>query len=440
LNLPIPQDIVITGRLISADGYVGPVSGLPEKIQAASVTSNIRRMLFPDFNKDKSVDTLTPKESDRITRAIVDSKKSLRIDKVDDLADVVKLIFTEDLICESSLREGYFGNHDNNGIGSTPLDNVIAYLRDGNSQRFWNTLERYLFECNFDAARNLTAAYSHFHFKEKVYPLDFGEDLLKLAISLPPTIKNKPGYLPLVRVPDYIQLVQYVKETDFDDVPKLHQAAFEKRSYRRSIDSLQDDIDSKSSADNILQYFLKELSPERIAEQVLIPLDNARASYSINSVIVESFDEFLDYISSFHAHMLRHCGKLGGNIDSGELTGDALDHVSQAFYKMGQDKGAYIEAKSGVRGGLRYVFDAMTSLLKSKAQRIYVGLVLKSAIDPLDDKAKTKVIQSIINQLGPNLPEGLIGKSPCSLINDFPEVIKAYSESTDHLIEKLKLM
>jgi hypothetical protein len=219
-----------------------------------------------------------------------------------------------------------------------------------------------------------------------------------------------------------------------------YQAAFDKQSYGRSIDSLQDDIDSKSSADNILQYFLKELSPERIAGQVLIPLDNARASYSFNSVIVESYDEFLDNISSFHAHMLRHCGKLSGNIDSRVMTGDALEHVSKAFYRMGQDKGAYIEAKSGAKGGLRYVFDAMTSLLKSDLQRIYIGLVLKSAIDPLNDKAKTNVIQSILDQLGPNLPEELRGKSPGSLISDFPEVIKAYSESTDHLIEKLKLM
>lgn len=440
LNLPIPQDVVVTGHLISADGFISPVSGLPEKIHAASVSKTILRMLFPDFNRDKSVAALTPAELERITRATVDSKKSLKIEKIKDLSELTRLVFSEDAICESSLKEGYYDRIEQPITGANPLDNVILYLGNGNQKRFWRYIESLLFDGDFDTVRKLTITYSRFHIKKNTYPKDFGEDLLKLAISLPPVIKNKLGFLPLVQVPDYIQLVQYAKETDYDDVSKLHQAAFEKQSYKKLDGHLQDDIGTKLGADITLQYFLKELLPENIAKQVLIPLDDARASYSINRVTVESYDEFLDHISSFHIHMMRYWGKLSGNIESRQLMGDALALVSNAFYRMGQEKGAYAEAKSGTKGGLRYIFDAMTSLLKSEAQKAYIALILKSAIDPLDYKAKAKVIQTILNQLGPYLTEELSGMPPERFVERFPEIIEAYSESTDHLIEKMKLL
>ena len=440
LNLPIPQDIVVTGHLISSDGYIGPVSGLPEKIHAAAVSRNIKQMLIPDYNRDKSVATLTPGELERITRATVDSKKSLEIKKIKDLSELTRLVFSDDLICESSLKEVYYSLSEEKCTSSKPIDSIIAFIGNGNKKRFWKSLERFLIEGNINAAKELINLYFSFYVNKNSYPRDFGEDLLKLVISIPPSIKNKPGFLPLINMPEYIRLIQLAKDTDYNDIPKLHQAAFGRDYYKQPIKKTVDAIDSKPKADITLQYFLRELSPENIAEQVLIPLDEARASFSINRVTVESYDEFVDHISSFYAHMMRHCGKLSGDVQSSQLAGDALEYVSRAFYKMGQEKGAYLEAKNGTKGGLRFIFDAMTSILKSEAQKAYIGLVLKSTIDPLDYKEKTRVIQAILKQITAYLPKELSGMPTERFVEKFPEIIEAYSESTDHLIEKMKLL
>jgi len=441
LNLPIPQDIAITGRLISADGYVGPVSGLPEKIYAASVTSNIRRMLFPDFNKDKSVDALTPKESDRITRAIVDTNKSLKIEKIGDLSDLTRLVFSDDLICKSSLKEGYYGILDNENIGSNPVNSVILYLGHGNDKRFWNTLEQCFFNEDFDSVRRLTHEYSDFHIRKKTYPQDFGEQLLKVVNSLPPGIKKHSDFLPVLSFKDYKTLIQYADDSNgSDDFNKLHKAAFETKSYTSHTDAPGNESSKNPTADITLQSLLTELSPENIAKEVLVPIDNARASYTINCITVDTYYEFLDYLSCFHAHMLRYCGKISGNINHKHVLQDALALIPQSVFGNEPEKGAYAEATSGTRGGLRFVFDVMTSAYKAEVQRDYIDMVIKTAIDPLSFDTKTNVIMALLNQVNSFLPEEIRNIPPEMFTERFNEIIKAYSKSTEQLIEKMRLI
>ncbi|MBK7090663.1 MAG: hypothetical protein IPH59_02905 [bacterium] len=117
-----------------------------------------------------------------------------------------------------------------------------------------------------------------------------------------------------------------------------------------------------------------------------------------------------------------------------------MELLRRAFSNSGEEKGAYVEAVDGTRGGLRLIYDEMTRHLKEEERRKYVRMVLKTAIDPLDFTTKTNLIKSLIEQLGPTLPPEIHNQPPERYAADYEPIIETYSQSLDRLIAIIRLM
>jgi hypothetical protein len=198
--------------------------------------------------------------------------------------------------------------------------------------------------------------------------------------------------------------------------------------------------DSPEMPHTLLQVFLNELSPENITKEVLLPIDNARASYVINNLKVDNYTEFMDTISAYYSHIMRHIGRISRAVDNNMLAPNALDLLKRAFRDDGKEKGAYSEAKYCTRGGLRYIFDRMTYQLKKEEREKYARMVISTAIDPLDFKAKTSLIKALMIQLDSSLPKEIKSQPPERFAANYEIIIESYIHSLEKLVETIKLL
>ena len=352
------------------------------------------------------------------------------------------MFISEENVCLSSLSTGFYSGEKLSITDLNPIGQTLLYLYNDNDRRFWKAIERHLLKADIDAAKDYIKIFIRHFIDKTIYPKNFGEQLLQLILSIPPAIKRKTGFYPLLEMKDYIKITHLAQESDYEDIKKLFRAA-----YGDSIRLLQpiktNDTGQKAPApksNTLLDQFLRELSSENIAREVLLPIDTARASYIIDKVTIESYEEFLATITAFYAHTLRHLGRLSGNIEHKQVTSHALDLAKRAFFRNGEEKAAYNEAITGVNGGLRYIFDQMTNRLKSDERGKYVKMILNTLIDPMDFDAKTILIKTILSQLGPVLPEEIRNQPPARFAADYDKIIEAYSQSQEKLLEYIKTL
>ena len=192
--------------------------------------------------------------------------------------------------------------------------------------------------------------------------------------------------------------------------------------------------------DSLLAYFLKALTPQSMADEILLPIDQARAAYSVGSVRVESYDEFCEAVFSFYAHLLRHLGQIKGTVNSRLLVPDALDLLERAFADHGGIKAAYEESRSATKGGLRCIFDRMTDRLKMEERQKYIRMVFKTMVGPLDYEMKVALMKAFFRRLGSSLPEDIRNRPPEQYATDYELVVKAYADSLEKMIDTLNTL
>jgi len=133
-------------------------------------------------------------------------------------------------------------------------------------------------------------------------------------------------------------------------------------------------------------------------------------------------------------------GWIAGSVSTVNLGSKALDIVNEAFSRNGGEKAAYIEASTGTRGGLRYVFDMIAEHLKRDERDKYVRMVLKTTIDPLDFESKTAVVRTLLSRIQTALPESFDETEPERLATHLDILVQDYSESIAKLIERFRLL
>jgi hypothetical protein len=439
LQLPIPQDTVMTGHMASAGGDLAPVSGVPQKLNAAIDDPDTARFIFPSLESDQSLKSLTPLEFEKCKGAIDDCHNDIHAKGVKDIAEVFIELFNEDNIALSSLKNGFFGLEKPGNQNGGPIEGSLFYLLNDNPSRFWKALESNLLAKDISTARLFLQEFAHYHARVKDYPSGLGDRLMKLILSLPPTVKRNRDLFPLIPMRDCMQLAQYAMEKDYPDVLMLFDSIRGKRVEILS-GEIKAPIAKSPEPDSMLEYFLNELSAESIAREIFIPIDEARASYIMDSIQAASNDEFNEAISAFYVHIFRHIGQLQGPLNISHALDNALALLERAFQNNGGIITAYAEGRNPVKGGLRFIFNLMTERLKQEEKEKHILAVFKGTLDPLDFDEKVSIIKVFIQKAGSTLPEQIRSYSPGYYANHYEDIIRAYSESLEKVIGLLKIL
>ena len=180
------------------------------------------------------------------------------------------------------------------------------------------------------------------------------------------------------------------------------------------------------------QSVVSEMDPKNLTKLISLPIDCARASIVIDSVIVRSFEEFKDKFVTFYIQLMRNTKRLSENIETKIIEAEAFALLERGFSKRGGIPAAFDEAMNGTNGGLRFIFDISTETLKQEEKEKYINFILKKALDPLDWQSKVDFIKALFKKLENILPEETISE-PERFAGHYEKIVTAYINSINQL-------
>jgi len=433
LQILVPNDFVSTGHIASPDGDIRMVKGIPNKLAAAVKIDTIGTFLHPDITQDNSLGSLTPVEKQRISDALTVAKWDIKTVGVRDIADLMYAVFSDEQVVLSSLRNGFYKVAVQSSL-DTPIVRGARFFGEENEQRFWRVLENHMLAAQNENVKELLFTFTSYHIHRKTYPKELGVKLFKLVQSMPPeTIRLKFDF-PLLAMSECIRVSQFAHESDHEDVTFLFIASCGEKiwpSAQKSGWDLSGKNLTEHQGDNKLQTILSEIDSDNLVKLIGLPIDSARASYFMDSVVVKSSDEFNHATTSFYTHLLRHTRMVLSSVNLTVAGAEAFALLERAFSQKGGFSAAMEEAKNGTNGGLRHVFDSMTEQFKREEQEKHINGVLKSVMDPLDWESKVNLIKDILKRLESHLPAEIVSQPPERFATHYEIIVRAYVYSMD---------
>ena len=432
--MAVPEDIVSTGHVASPDGDIRMVKNIPAKLEAALQAGSISRFVHPAIPEDDPLDSFSQGEKQSAADALTSAKRDIVTIAVRDIGELVRETFSDEQAVLASLKHGYY-MLPVAPITETGIGRAIQFLSQ-NEKGVWAVLERQLLQARNNEAKDILLAFVQYHIDRRTYPKGFGRQLFRLIQSLPPRTRRHKVNFPLLPTSKCIQLIQFAKEPDHEDVTFLFRSA----SGEKILHRLQTDDPPKPSEEaganheeETLEWILSEISRETLTNKFSLPIDTARAVYIMDSVTVTSHEEFKEVITSFYLHLLRHVRKISEPVDLEEAQTEAFDLLEKTFSRRGGSQAAQAEAKTPLRGGIRFVLDMVTEAFKREEQEKHVRSVLKTAMDPLDRKGKTRIMEALMKRLSIHLEPGINSEDYAYFAPYFELIIKSYVQSVEQM-------
>ena len=439
LNIAVSNDIISTGHVASSDGDIAAVRAMPAKITTASEDKSVCHFIYSALDKDGSLGMLTPLEKEKTEVAIINAKGRLKMTAVNDIADLIQAVFTEEVIVLSSLQEGFFDIDCSRQPGGNPISTSVRFLTENNETRFWNVLERYFHAGDNENAKKLLLAYSQFHILSKLYPKEFGRKLIQLLRSLPPGTRKGRIDFPVLPTLDCVKLTQFASEFDAGDIGLLYDAAEGKTIWTESAVPSRPKAASDKNEDDkdqgLVDSIISQIDSTSLAKTVGVPIDTARATYMLNSLTVKTNEEFHDVITGFYLHLQRHMHSVSESVDMNTVRDDAVALVERTFADKGGVDAAMNEAGDAIHGGMKFILDCLTEQFKTDFQAKHVNRVIREALGPLNRDAQICFISALLKRLTSHLPSEIATASPERFIDHYEVIVKAYVKSLDKINE-----
>ena len=437
LQIPLPTDVVSTGHVASGEGDVGWVRDLPAKLAAAIAEPGIRRFVYPDPAGDDSLLALSPEARESALAALATAGQHIDTVPTMDLGQLVDAVFSEEAIVTGGLRSGFYGRKLPARAMEERLGGVASKLIATAREGFWRVLEGQLLAGDAEAGGRLLTGWAKYHIRRRQYSCGSGARLRRLTASLPPSARRqlRSRQCPL-SIDICLKLGRWADQRQQDDVVQLLTAA----DLLRTGGPDRGDKTSLPPCDehDAVGRVLAAIGREALADRVGNRIDQARASYVMDRVTVQSHREFLAVISAYYVHLRRHLGQLDGAVDVDAAGADARALVSRAFPGEKGVEEAMAEALAPVRGGMRHVLDTMTDRFKREQQEYHVLQVLTEEIDPLDFATRVRFMTGLLGRLRASLPRSVAVGPPERYANHCQDIVRAYVESLDRTRDVLR--
>lgn len=429
LDIPLAQNVVLTGHIASVSGDIRLVRHIPAKLQAAIADTEIEEFLCPEIDADSSTRLLPTADCAALAAEIRKARRKIRVTAVRTIEDIIPAVFQEEDIVRSALRSGFGTPEDCDCTGDDPIAHTIRRLGGRISDRFYVILKTAITSGHSRALKSSLAEWAEAHLRRSIYPPEFGKRLRELMSAVPFETQRGLEY-PLLPVSTCIRLSQYATATDCNDVVALYDATTRRRPTFHANYRVDTDANLMSST---LAIVTAEMQPENLAERIGLPIDRARAGYALYSVTSESQAETLGVAAAFYLHMIQATGRIGEHVTAEEVMPEAHALMGEAFAREGGEPAAYAEARDATRGGLRHVLDRMADEYKRRRQEEYIRLVLATAFNREDYRARVAFMSDFLKAHPEALPPHLATEPPERFADRYDVIIRTFVDSMGHV-------
>jgi len=442
LQVPVGNDLVATGHIASVEGDISAVKGIPAKVEAAGKDASVKRFIYPDLEKDGSLKALSPNRRSLSIDAIIAAKGSIRTCAVSDIGQLVRQVFTDEGIVLAGLKEGFYGISMIEDHLHSPIVEVVTFLTSDNQKRFWDVLDRHFLLEHCEKGKKLLDAFVRFFLARQMYPRGFGARLFQLIHSLP-TITRRQLDFPIIEKKLCSQLHGLTREEeDYDDIPFLIDAVYGRNIYETSPFEIQSQTRISDYENIVFDAVVSRINEQALAHK-FGAIDSARATFRLVKSRVTSYAAFINIIEAYYIHLQRHVGSSPEKPDVSDARSEAITLLQKAFYDKGGDKAAFVQARYCTQGGIRSILDMLTERYKAEKQNAYVNRVFKDAIANMNWEERVKCVRSIMEKIGPSLPEELRSQPPERFARDeetIGTIIQTYVKWSDKFNQVISRM
>jgi hypothetical protein len=439
MKLHLEQDIVYTGHIASKEGDISQVQNLEAKSKAAIIDGGVSTFVYPSLDSDSSLKILKPKEYDNSKAAMRSCRGKIKLLDVYNTNELIKKSISDEAIVLSSLNSNFFGIKID-VLHNSSFELISKYFLDENNERFWRSLEYNLLNKDVKKSHLLLNTFIDYHLRKNKYPKKFGEELNKLIMSLPFSVKKTSGLFPLIKKDKYIRLIENATENAHNDISILHNVLYGKiEGKHKFFDTRMEEKVNGIDASDRLEYILEQINPDYIDLNITKPIDEARASYVIDGIQADSYDDLIDTITSFYIHIFRYTNNLQVVFDKEKFSIEALELFKNTFPQKSEFNEAISIALTGNKGGLRFIFDMITEYMKKETRDNYVSAIINDAINPLDYQLRKRLIGKIIKRETGRLELDSKMLRPEQYVENYIEIIKEYARSKQSLNRIFKI-
>jgi len=409
LQMPVINDFVATGHIASVEGDISAVKGIPAKVEAAKNDGSIKRFIYPDFEKDESLKILSPIQRNLSIDAIMAARESIHTRAVSDIGQLTRQVFAEESIILASLQEGFFDISMISDQFNNPCRDVVSFLTCNNLKRFWNIMY-YFFSKEPEKGNELLGNFVRFFLVEKVYPRRFGAGLSQLMRSLSSVARNQID-LPVLDRGLCNKLISFAGDSDYGDTRILLNTIDGKNIEDTYPINTQPEFKLSDSECTVFNTIVSLINEQALAQKFGV-IDSARACFILESLRIKSYEELINTLQAYYVHLQCYIGSSPEVPDMSEARSETIKLLERTFYNKGGDKAAFVQARDGTQGGIRFILDMLTEQYKADKQDAYINRIFKDAIADMDWEKRIKCIQAIMKKIGPSLPEELKDQPP----------------------------
>ena len=439
MKLPLEQNIVYTGHIASKEGDISQVQNLEAKSKAAIIDERVSTFVYPSLDSDQSLKILKPKEYDKLKATMRSCRGKIKLLDVHNTYKLIQKSISDEAIVLSALNSNFFGIKIDE-VQNSSFELISKYFLDENNERFWRSLEFSLLNKDVKKSHLLINTFVDYHLRKNKYPNNSGKELNKLIMSLPFSVKKISELFPLIKKDKYIRLIQNAAENAHNDISILHNVLFGKIERKHDfVDTKKEEKVNGTDESDRLEYILEQINPDYIDLNITKYIDEARASYVMDEIQVDSYDDLIDTITSFYIHIIRYTNNQQIDIDNEKFSIEALELFNNTFPQKTQFKEAVSIALSGNKGGLRYIFDMITEYMKKETMDKHVSAIINDAINPLDYQLKKRLIGKIIKRGTGRLELDSKMLRPEQYVENYIEIIKEYARSKQSLNRIFKI-
>ena len=301
-------------------------------------------------------------------------------------------------------------------------------------------MRRLLFSGLVSQAKSLLLTRASSSLRTEEYPASIGARLAALIASVPRHVIVDPSIFPLLPMGPCMDLLRLAGGGEDEDAVMLLDAVRNMKGGRGTPARADNSNDGDSgSAEAILRSILSEISAIGLANSVTGPIDEARTTFPLGSVVVSSEEEFHDDVTRYFRHLICHCDR-AIYAKPRDVAAAALDLVRRAFESSGGLHAAMGEAKAATRGGMRAILDQMTEQFRQERTGMHVQAVLAQKTSDLSWEQKVALVRQVQDSVGPQLPQDLRMRRPEELAETCELVLRRYVQVVNRWHTELPFM
>ena len=175
-----------------------------------------------------------------------------------------------------------------------------------------------------------------------------------------------------------------------------------------------------------LAQLLAHLQDSEAAIEIAEKIDRALQSFQPRPAEIASHREFINAVAGLVSHLYQYGLPFPKRMTHSSALSEGLDLLDRYYESSGilGFDAAFLDATDKKGRGPEFVLRRLSEIIKEREVRQYLNYRYLSAIDPTDRDTHRRIVERLIEEHGPLLPDDLRTGNPCRFAKYYRDLLE----------------